>query len=115
VSFVVYPTVLEHDQKQLAGLHKNAEPGVQIAFASEMAPSCNVVRLRLVYCRELSDLVTPYYQSGLKKVLADRATALFLTPSLNLLVFENNRSDSTSRPAMDIQRCCNAKSSEPMQ
>lgn len=78
VSFVVYPKVLEHERKPLAGLHKAAEPGVQIAFANEMAPSCNVIRLRLVYCRELSDLLSPHYQAALKKVLADPATALYL-------------------------------------
>ena len=78
-SVVVYPPVAPGDQVLLKSLHRHADQGIEVAFADRDAPSRNLVHLNLAYCRELADLLTPYYQAGLRKAIADPARPLFLS------------------------------------
>ncbi len=83
-SILVYPAVSPKDRNALTAVHQQVDANVTIAFADEDAPSRNLVHLKLCYCREIGDLITPYYVAGLRKVLADPATELFL-PDVSVL------------------------------
>lgn len=94
-SILVYPAVSPRDRAALIEVHKQVDPNVTIAFADQDAPSRNLVHLKLCYCREINDLITPYYVAGLRKVLADPATELFL-PDLSVLTNLGVEIDSSS-------------------
>lgn len=78
IHFIVYPFVTAVHQNLLKTLHREAGTGVHVAFARPTAASLNVVHLKLTFCRQLSDLLTDYYQSGIRKVVDDPASAMFL-------------------------------------
>lgn len=79
-AFLVYPPVEPALQKRLIARHRELGHDLtRISFSKGADASVNVVALELHSCSELREILTPYYQTGLSRVLAGPARSLFLS------------------------------------
>jgi hypothetical protein len=100
--FLVYPPVDPELQKRLIARHRELRHNLtRISFSKGADASVNVLALELRSCSELREILTPYYQTGLSRVLASPAWPLFLSDPkiLKDLGIEGIDDSEPSKPA----------------
>lgn len=79
LEYVVFPPVLPADRQLLEDAYSGQHIGTKVAFSKPDAPSHNVVVLRVSYCREIDDVLTHFYRTGLRKAMNSPMSSMFVT------------------------------------